>query len=231
MPEQIPQPWPRERSSSCGQLRSSFPSRPNARPVRKKNRQLPYPLRRAPLQEPAPEVSVASVEMGLGVWKSIEGPPPAVIPVGRLGLRLTARSQLRLSVAGLGSLPVVSNVYGTATVSQTMALLELGLALGSDQRIQPLLSLGGGVLNVAVAGTGDTHYEELEIHGNGRQQSTRELVLLWLCRLTCDLDQRSPRAVGLAASGRSFHRHESGDDWISDADVHADTPVRISVAA
>ena len=111
---------------------------------------------------PASEVSVASVEMGLGVWKSIEGPPPAVIPVGRLGLRLTARSQLRLSVAGLGSLPVVSNVYGTATVSQTMALLELGLALGSDQRIQPLLSLGGGVLNVAVAGTGDTPYEGLK---------------------------------------------------------------------
>ena len=85
-----------------------------------------------------------------------------VIPVGRLGLRLSARSQLRLSVAGLGSRPVVRHVYGTATVSQTMALLELGLALGIDQRIQPLLSLGGGVLNVAVAGTGDTPYEGLK---------------------------------------------------------------------
>lgn len=111
---------------------------------------------------PASEVPVASVEMGLGMWKSIEGPPPAVIPVGRLGLRLSARSQLRLSVAGLGSRPVVRHVYGTATVSQTMALLELGLALGIDQRIQPLLSLGGGVLNVAVAGTGDTPYEGLK---------------------------------------------------------------------
>ena len=111
---------------------------------------------------PAPQGSVASVEMGLGMWKSIEGPPPAVIPVGRLGLRLSARSQLRLSIAGLGSRPVVRNVYGTATVSQTMALLELGLALGTDQRIQPLLSLGGGVLNVAVAGIGDAPYEGLK---------------------------------------------------------------------
>jgi hypothetical protein len=85
-----------------------------------------------------------------------------VIPVGRLGLRLSTWSQLRLSVAGLGSRPVVRNVYGTATVSQTMALLELGLALGIDQRIQPRLSLGGGVLNVAVAGTGDTPYEGLK---------------------------------------------------------------------
>jgi hypothetical protein len=43
-----------------------------------------------------------------------------------------------------------------------MALLEFGLALGIDQRIQPLLSLGGGVLNVAVAGTGDAPYEGLK---------------------------------------------------------------------
>lgn len=111
---------------------------------------------------PASEISVASVEMGLGLWKSIEGPPPALTPVGRLGVRLSARSQLRLSVAGLGSRPEVRNVFGTATVSQTMALLELGLALGTDQRIQPRLSVGGGVLNVAVAGTGDTPYEGLK---------------------------------------------------------------------
>jgi hypothetical protein len=43
-----------------------------------------------------------------------------------------------------------------------MALVEFGLALGIHQRVQPLLSLGGGVLHVAVAGTGDTPYEGLK---------------------------------------------------------------------
>jgi hypothetical protein len=116
---------------------------------------------------PPPEVSVASVDMGLAMWKGIGGPPPAVTPVGRLSLRLSNWSQVRLSVAGLGSQPVVRTPYGNASVSQSMALLELALAPRVDQRIHPLLSLGGGVINVAVAGTGVPPYEGL----NARQWS------------------------------------------------------------
>jgi hypothetical protein len=144
-------------------LELSLPSKRAPRAQEEPERSAAVPAAQRPSSgAPASEVSVASVEMGLGMWKSIEGPPPAVIPVGRLGLRLSARSQLRLSVAGLGSRPVVRNVHGTATVSQTMALVEFGLALGIHQRVQPLLSLGGGVLHVAVAGTGDTPYEGLK---------------------------------------------------------------------
>jgi hypothetical protein len=100
--------------------------------------------------------------MGLAMWKGIEGPPPAVTPVGRLTLRLSDWSNARLSVAGLGSQPLVRTAYGTASVAQTMALLEFALAPGADQRIHPLLSLGGGVINVAVAGTGVPPYEGLK---------------------------------------------------------------------
>jgi hypothetical protein len=108
---------------------------------------------------PPPEVSLASVEMGLAMWKGIAGPPPAVTPVGRLSLRLSSWSQVRLSVAGLGSRPVVRTPYGEASVTQSMALLELALAPSVNQRIHPLLSLGGGVINVTAAGTGVAPYE------------------------------------------------------------------------
>ena len=116
---------------------------------------------------PPPEDSIASVEMGLALWKGIAGPPPAVTPVGRLSLRLSNFSQMRLSVAGLGSRPLVRTPYGTASVSQSMALLELALAPRGDQRLHPLLSLGAGVIHVAVAGTGVAPYEGL----NARQWS------------------------------------------------------------
>ncbi len=117
-------------------------------------------------QRPSPAVpmsgaSIVSVDMGLGMWKSIEGPSPAVTPVGRLGLRVSGWSQARLSVAGLGSRPLVHTAYGTATISQTVALLEFALVPRLDNRIQALLSLGGGVLNVAVAGSGVAPYEGL----------------------------------------------------------------------
>src|SRR5688500_282687 len=37
--------------------------------------------------------------------------------------------------------------------------------------------------------------------------------------LTCGVEHRAPRLLGLTASCRAFHRHERGDDWKSYADV------------
>jgi len=87
------------------------------------------------------------------------------MPLGRLGLRLTEWSRLRLSVAGLGSRPVSHSVYGSATISHSMALLEFTLVPRLDKRIFPLLSVGAGVLNVTVTGSGVAPYE-----GVGSQQ-------------------------------------------------------------
>lgn len=106
-----------------------------------------------------PDESIVSVDMGLGIWKSVEGPPPALTPVGRLGFRLTEWSLMRLSLAGLGSRPVVHSEYGTATISQSMALVEFAVVPQLDHRIVPLLSIGAGVLNVAVTGSGVAPWE------------------------------------------------------------------------
>ena len=62
----------------------------------------------------APETSLVVAAMGVGIWNSIDGPPPAVTPVGRVGLRLSDWAWARVSVAGLGSRPRVETAYGSA---------------------------------------------------------------------------------------------------------------------
>lgn len=118
----------------------------------------------------SPPVAVADIPkvvaaMGVGIWNSVDGPPLAVTPVGRVGLRLSDWAWARVSVAGLGSQPRVETAYGSATVSQSLALAEVAAVFRSDKRIRPVLSLGAGALNVAVVGTGAAPYE-----GRGPQQ-------------------------------------------------------------
>ena len=96
------------------------------------------------------------------MWSSVEGPPPAVAPVGRVGLRLSEWAWARVSVAGWGSRPRVDTPYGSAALSQTMALFEGAAVFRRGKRIRPTLSLGAGVLHVAVAGTGAAPYEGRE---------------------------------------------------------------------
>jgi hypothetical protein len=110
----------------------------------------------------APESAVVTVDMGIGMWNSIEGPPPAVVPLGRIGLRLSDWAWARLSAAGLGSRPQVETVYGSAALSQTMALAEFVAMFRRGKRVRPLLSAGAGFLNVAVVGTGAAPYEGRE---------------------------------------------------------------------
>ena len=59
--------------------------------------------------------------MGVGIWNSVDGPPLAVTPVGRVGLRLSNWAWARVSLASLGSQPRVETAYGSAaiTVRQT----------------------------------------------------------------------------------------------------------------
>ena len=113
---------------------------------------------------PAPpaEAAVVTLDMGLGMWSSVEGPPPAVAPVGRVALRLSEWAWARVSVAGLGSRPRVDTAYGSATISQSMALFECAAVFRRGKRIRPTLSLGAGALHVAVAGTGAAPYEGRE---------------------------------------------------------------------
>jgi len=109
-----------------------------------------------------PEVAVVALDMGLGIWNSIDGPPPAATPVGRIGVRLSDRTWARLSVAGWGSRPRIDTAYGSAFVSQSMALAELAAVFRRDKRVHPALSLGAGVVRVDVAGTGAAPYQGRE---------------------------------------------------------------------
>src|SRR5262249_5634331 len=99
---------------------------------------------------------------GLGIWNSIDGPPPATAPVGRIAVRLSERTWGRLSVAGWGTRPRVDTAYGSALLSQSLALAELAAVFRRDKRVRPVFSLGAGVVGVEVAGTGAAPYEGRE---------------------------------------------------------------------
>ena len=100
--------------------------------------------------------------MGIGIWNSVDGPPAAVIPVGRIGLRLSDWAWVRVSLAGLGSHPRIATADGSATVSQSLALAELAAVFRPDRRLHPILSVGAGALDVAVVGTGAVPFEGRE---------------------------------------------------------------------
>ena len=100
-----------------------------------------------------------AVDLGLGMLHSLDGPPPALIPVGRIRVRIRSWLAARASVAGLGSRPRVDSRYGSATLSQSLALLELAGGFRSGKRVRLAASLGAGALNVSVAGVGAGRYE------------------------------------------------------------------------
>jgi hypothetical protein len=120
------------------------------------------PPARAPSNAPAapsPERSALAVDFGLGILHSIDGPPPAVMPTGRIRLRLATWLHARVSVTGLGSRPRVETTYGFATVAQNLVLFELAAVFRGDKRVRPIVSLGAGALNVSVTGAGPSSYD------------------------------------------------------------------------
>ena len=111
---------------------------------------------------PTPGSAIVVVDMGVGMWTSVDGPPPAWAPVGRVGLHLYEWAWARVSIAGFGSRPRVDTTYGSAWLSQTMALLECAAIFRHDKRVRPTVSLGAGALEVEIVGTGAAPYEGRE---------------------------------------------------------------------
>jgi hypothetical protein len=123
------------------------------------NRTVEVAVRPAAPAAVAAEDGTVAVDMGVGILRSINGPPPAVIPVGRIGVRVWSWLAARVSAAGLGTRPRVDSRYGSATLSQNLALLELAGSFRSGKRLRLAASLGAGALNVSVAGIGAGRYE------------------------------------------------------------------------
>jgi hypothetical protein len=100
--------------------------------------------------------------LGLSLGAAVLGTPTAgatYAPALRLSYGGRGRVCLRLSVLGPGSVAEASvhdggALLGTARVHQDLALLEALVAFRRDARLQPFLSLGGGLHHVRVSGTG-----------------------------------------------------------------------------
>lgn len=104
------------------------------------------------------EPAVLAVDAGMAVIQNVEGPPPLLVPIGRVRLGFTSWLHARFSAAGLGTRPEVETSYGSATVSQSFLLLEVGTVLRPDELIRPMWSVGSGVLHVNIDGTGTSPY-------------------------------------------------------------------------
>jgi hypothetical protein len=117
-----------------------------------------------PVTGGARRAPTVTLDVGLASMHSLDGPPPMLAPIGRLQLGLASWLYGRLSAAGLGTRPSVKNVYGSATLSQNLALLELVTVLRSEEQIRPMASLGVGALSVSIEGTGAAPYQGRGAH-------------------------------------------------------------------
>jgi hypothetical protein len=137
-------------------LELSIGLEPAARP--EKPRPVEADVRPPVSGRPAPP-AILTVDLGVATWASVDGPPTAVAPVGRVALRLSDWAWARVTAAGLGTRPSLETAYGSATLAQTVALAEAVALFRSDTRLRPFVSLGAGALNVAVSGVGAGPYE------------------------------------------------------------------------
>jgi len=108
--------------------------------------------------------SAFALDLGVGLWQNLGGPPLAVAPMARLRYGVSEWMAARVSAMGLGTHSSVRHTRGNASVTQEALLLELVFAAGSQQRLRPLASAGAGVLHASVAGVGVTPYEGRNAH-------------------------------------------------------------------
>lgn len=131
----------------------------------------PVPVVAAPALPPPPRTAAApaaprpatafGVEAGLFLLDSVGGPGPEAVPLLRLRAALGRLLFTRITLAGLGSRPRLEDVSGSASVTQTFALAELGLALRPGRRWRPSFTLGGGALYTDSEGNGLSPYRGL----------------------------------------------------------------------
>lgn len=119
----------------------------------------PQPLEPAPpvvvAKQPASEVKPIlpwqfGLEAGGSVFGGAGGFGTAEAPVLRLRFAIDETFWLRLGALGFGTQPRLVADYASATLSQTLVLLEGSARFRTRARVQPLLSVGMGSERVAV---------------------------------------------------------------------------------
>jgi hypothetical protein len=130
--------------------------------------------RRPSAPAPAPAVQIAAaapppavpraaartvaIETGLSVLVSPGQLDAAAVPVARLRVAIAGPVVARLTVAGLGTRPLVETSRGAASITQALGLVEVGLVFRRDRRLQPAMSLGAGVLRASSDAQGSSPY-------------------------------------------------------------------------
>lgn len=118
----------------------------------------------APAPPSSAERGLLSFDAGIAMFQSLAGPPAAIAPTGRIQLRLSDWLMARLSLAGLGSRPRIETAYGSAELSQTIGLVEVGPVFRNGKRLRLGVSVGAGFLKVNMLGVGKPPYEGREEH-------------------------------------------------------------------
>jgi hypothetical protein len=111
----------------------------------------------APAAAPPPHGLRANLGGGFGVLGGFQGVGPAVVPVIRAavtGSAPDAHWQLRATAAALGTHPTVITAAGSATIDQSIAVIETVVSPWAAHSIRPIASAGLGVYYVSVSGMG-----------------------------------------------------------------------------
>ena len=109
----------------------------------------------APPAAPAPPRPRAfGLEAGVSLLDSVGGAGVAALPLARLRARFGDWMFARLTVAGLGTRPRVDSTVGSASLNQSLGLVELALALRPGRRLRPTFALGGGAFHFESEGVG-----------------------------------------------------------------------------
>jgi len=103
---------------------------------------------------PPPAPARLAAEAGGLVLGSLDGLPPAVLPLFRLTVVPAVASPLllRMTVAGLGTRARVSGAPGSADVSHQLAMAEAVWVFRPGRRWQPMVSLGAGAAHLSAQG-------------------------------------------------------------------------------
>jgi hypothetical protein len=96
--------------------------------------------------------STWGVDAGTAVLVGFEGIGPALLGVIRIRRRIVRPFEVRATIAGLGTEPRVQAAQGRASVSQEVGLLEVEAGMLSRAWLHPVVSLGAGLLYMAVEG-------------------------------------------------------------------------------
>jgi hypothetical protein len=118
-----------------------------------------------PLARLPPRGLRANLGGGFGVLGGFQGVGPALVPVLRAGVTDAAPDahwQLRATAAALGTHPIVIRPTGSATIDQTVAVIETLVSPWAGRSIRPIVSAGLGVYYLSANGMGVAPYRGVQ---------------------------------------------------------------------